>query len=95
MIRITAASLILALAAAPASAALLFGNAAEGKKIYETNCQGCHTASVFTRKDRRVNSIEGLMKQVGFCNHQLKRQLTKDQLDDLVKYLNDDYYHFP
>lgn len=84
------------LGAAPAIAdtALLPGNAEQGKKLHAANCTGCHDAAVYTRKNRRVNSIGGLVAQVQACNRQLKKGLSHDQMNDLIAYLNETYYKF-
>lgn len=80
--------------AAAADTALLPGNAAAGKKLHAANCVSCHDDKVYTRSPRRVNSVGGLIGQVEFCNQQLKKGLSKDQLNDLVAYLNETYYKF-
>jgi mono/diheme cytochrome c family protein len=80
--------------AAAADTALLPGNAASGKKLHAANCVGCHDDKVYTRSPRRVNSVGGLIGQVEFCNQQLKKGLSKDQLNDLIAYLNQTYYKF-
>jgi hypothetical protein len=95
MYRTITIGLLLLAAAAPANAEMLLGDAARGRTTYETNCQGCHDSSVFTRPDRRIHSLEGLIKQVEFCNTQLKRRLSDGDLNDIVKYLDDSFYHFP
>ncbi len=77
-----------------ADTALLPGDAAAGKKLHAANCVGCHDDKVYTRKPRRVNSVGGLVGQVEFCNQQLKKGLSKDQLNDLIVYLNETYYKF-
>jgi mono/diheme cytochrome c family protein len=91
---------LLALSALPiaptvaADTALLPGNATAGKKLHAANCVGCHDDKVYTRTPRRVNSVGGLVGQVEFCNQQLKKGLSKDQLNDLIAYLNEAYYKF-
>ncbi len=81
-------------ASVSAQAAALPGNAAEGKKLYDTSCTSCHNDSVYTRKDRHVTSLEGLEKQIAACGHMSGVTLGKTQVDDLVKYLNQTYYKF-
>jgi hypothetical protein len=95
MFRTFTIAVLLSMAAAPAVAEMLLGDAAHGKTLYEANCQGCHNSSVFTRPDHRIHSLEGLIKQVGFCNTQLKRRLSDSDENDIVKYLNESFYHFP
>lgn len=70
------------------------GDAASGKKLLEANCVSCHTDSVYKRKDRRITSLEALSDQVNNCDHQMKGDVTRDQIHDLVKYLNETYYKF-
>jgi len=76
-------------------AALLPGDAARGKQLHAARCTACHDSRVYTRPDRKVKSVEGLMGQVQMCNQQLGTRLEREQLNDLVKYLNDAYYRFP
>ncbi len=89
-------ALYLALSAttAPAGEAMLMGDAAKGKTLHDAKCTACHDSSPYTRKNRRVNSVEGLIGQVNRCNHQLTANLNEDQIDDIVKYLNDTFYKF-
>lgn len=88
----------LALALAPAARAadttLLPGNAAQGEKLHAAQCVGCHGTEVYTRNDRRVESAAGLVKQVEFCNQQLRKKLSREQINDLIAYLNETYYRF-
>lgn len=89
------AALTLAVVAAPAFAtALLPGDAARGQALHQAQCTGCHDSGVYTRPDRRVKSIEGLIGQVEFCNRNLGNRLTREQVNDLVQYLNQTYYKF-
>ncbi|MBI5612741.1 MAG: hypothetical protein HY942_06725 [Gammaproteobacteria bacterium] len=80
--------------AAQAENALLPGNAANGKALHAANCTGCHDSSVYIRKSRRVNSVEGLIGQVNGCNKQLSKNFNRDQINDLVLHLNESYYKF-
>jgi mono/diheme cytochrome c family protein len=84
-----------------ASALLLAGEAEEGAPVHEEYCVSCHKANfggdgsaVYSRDPRMVNSIEGLMGQVGRCNQMTNAGLSSDQIDDLVAYLNETYYKF-
>ena len=77
-----------------AGTAAASGDAAAGKKLHDANCAGCHDVRVYTRNERRVKSRDGLLRQIGTCEHALNRKFTQDQIDDLVKYLNETYYKF-
>jgi mono/diheme cytochrome c family protein len=73
---------------------MLLGDVAKGRKLHDTDCVKCHGSEVYTRKDHRVKSVEGLMGQVNMCNKNLSRSYSDAQLNDLVKYLNDTFYKF-
>jgi len=70
------------------------GDSANGKRLYDTNCVECHDSSVFTRKDRHVQSLDALQEQVANCTHMAKKQFSASETQDLLKYLNDQFYHF-
>jgi len=79
---------------------VLLGDSAKGKALHDKNCVACHAgqykdpSKIYTRPDRRVNSVEGLMKQVAFCNKQTGANLSDDEVNDIIKYLNDTFYKF-
>ncbi len=75
-------------AAAPAA------DAVQGKKVHDAYCTSCHTNSVYTRKDRQVTNMNALMQKVNVCGHQIDVSLSKEQISNLTKYLNDTYYKF-
>jgi mono/diheme cytochrome c family protein len=75
-------------------AASLPGDSAEGKRLYDANCMGCHDTSVFTRKDRLVQSLDALKKQVTSCSHMAEKEFSASEMQDLLKYLNDQFYDF-
>jgi mono/diheme cytochrome c family protein len=70
------------------------GDSADGKRLYDANCMGCHDTSVFTRKDRVVQSLDALKKQLVSCSHAAKKEFSASETQDLLKYLNDQFYHF-
>jgi cytochrome c2 len=84
----------LVLVAGSAQAALLPGDAAKGKALHDKQCVACHDSSVYTRADRRVKSPEGLIGQVNGCVRQVGLKLDRDQINDLVKHLDDSFYKF-
>ena len=84
-------SLVLLLAAAPATRAADAGN---GAKLVGEHCSGCHDDSIYTRKDRRVTSLDGLKKQVKRCELSLGLKWFDDEVNDVVDHLNRNYYKF-
>ena len=70
--------------------ALLAGEAEDGGPLHDQFCLGCHVSmfggdgsALYLRSERRVNSIEGLMGQVAFCNEQINVGLNEYEIDDL------------
>ncbi|HJL56017.1 MAG TPA: cytochrome c [Arenicellales bacterium] len=83
------------------AAALLLGEAEDGKPLHDNFCSACHVnmfggdgSSIYTRDTRRVQSIEGLMGQVAFCNQQTSAGLNEHEVDDIIAYLNETFYGF-
>jgi len=94
MKRILCASILMLLMPS-AYAASLPGDSANGKQLYDANCVECHDSSVFTRKDRHVQSLDALKEQVANCTHMAKKEFSASETQDLLKYLDDQFYHFP
>lgn len=78
------------LTAGPAAAA----DIQAGKKLHDQHCMQCHDSSVYTREDRRVNSLEGLHKQVRRCDQSLGLRWFDQDLENVVQYLNQTHYKF-
>jgi mono/diheme cytochrome c family protein len=77
-----------------AYAASLPGDSAEGKRLLDANCMECHQTDIYTRKDRHVQSLDALKAQVVGCTHMAKKEFSASEMQDLLKYLNDQFYHF-
>lgn len=91
--KITLSLSAMLLLAASAHAAVP-GDATEGKRLHDANCTACHDSSVYTRKDHKVGSLGGLGKQVENCTHMAQKEFTPAEKQDIVKYLNDQFYRF-
>jgi len=77
-----------------AHAAPLPGDSTEGKRLLDANCTKCHGTDIFTRKDRKVQSLDALKEQLVVCAHAAKKEFTASEMQDLLKYLNDEFYRF-
>lgn len=80
---------------------MLLGDAARGKKLHDANCVSCHQqryggngSGMYTRKDRKIATIEGLIGQVNGCNKNVNANFSNDDVNDVVNYLNTTYYKF-
>ena len=79
----------------PSSAyAELPGDSADGKRLHDADCMGCHDAGIYTRKDRLVRSLDALKKQLGGCSHMAKTEFSATETQNIIKYLNDQFYQF-
>jgi mono/diheme cytochrome c family protein len=77
-------------------------DAAKGKQLHDAHCTACHIGMtggdgsiLYTRKDRRVHDMQALQKQVKRCEIAQSLNLSDEDVDDLVTYLNSTYYKFP
>src|SRR6185437_1611893 len=85
---------ILVLTMSAADAASLPGDSANGMRLFNANCTGSHDTSVLTRPDRRVQSLDALKLHIAGCAHMANKQFSETETQDLLKYLNDQFYHF-
>lgn len=97
----TVAVCILAVAATLGTTAAVAADAAHGKKLHAANCISCHVnmtggdgSVLYTRSDRRVNSLAQLEAQVRRCESNLELKWFDDDIADVVEYLNQTYYKF-
>jgi mono/diheme cytochrome c family protein len=70
-------------------------DSAEGKRLHDANCMGCHDTGIYTRKDRLVQSLDALKKRLGDCSHMAKKEFSVNETQNIIKYLNDQFYQFP
>ena len=77
-----------------AHAASLPGDSANGKLLLDAHCMECHQTGVFTREDRKVQSLDALKEQLVGCTHMARQEFSASEMQDLLKYLNDQFYQF-
>lgn len=75
--------------------------ASADNKLYQANCISCHASmfdgkadEIFTRKDRKVKTVERLKARVQMCATNLNLQWFDEEVDDVTTYLNREFYHF-
>ena len=83
------AALLLPLAAAPLQASDF-----DAEHFHQQNCMGCHDTGVYTRSNRRVQTLPALEKQVRMCDANLGTKLFDDDVKALVRYMNTTWYQF-
>lgn len=82
---------LLGLAALPVRAA---GDADKGEKLHQS-CLGCHGTELYVPPKRRVKSLAALKKETARWADMYNPRFTRAEVDDLVAYLNRDFYRFP
>lgn len=100
MYRLTCIVMILGLFAVPAHAnPFAAGDAGTGKRMVQQHCIACHAASfggdgsgIYTREDRKVKTVKGLIGQIRNCNTNLGLKWFEDEELHVARYLNDTYY---
>ncbi len=72
-----------------------------GKTLHNANCQRCHKSimngkpdAIYVRKNRRINSYSALQNQVNRCEKNVGITWTQKQTDDVISYLNQQFYKF-
>ena len=55
---------------------------------------GCHDTSNYTRKDHLIRSLDALKEQLGDCSHMAKKEFSAIEAQNIIKYLNDQFYQF-
>ncbi len=66
----------------------------KGKQLHDANCVRCHDNGVYTRPDRRTQSMEALHAQVARCELTLDLQWFDEDRENVAAYLNDAFYGF-
>ena len=78
----------------PSAHAALPGDIADGKRLHDAKCLGCHDTGIYTRKDRTVGSLDALKQQLESCSHMAKKEFSPIETRNIIKYLNDQFYQF-
>ena len=65
-----------------------------GEKLHQSQCVQCHSDKVYTRKDRKVRTMEALDKQVQRCKENTGKLWFDTDTDAVVHFLNQQYYKF-
>ncbi|MDH5407764.1 MAG: cytochrome c [Gammaproteobacteria bacterium] len=83
-------------------ASVYSANIEQGKKLHSQSCTACHVSQMggdgsklYTRDNRRVTSLTALNQQVKRCNDNVGTGWFEDQINNVVHFLNTNYYKFP
>lgn len=81
------------------------GDAERGRELHRENCINCHASmkggiygedgtGIYVRENRRIHSLQALYKQVRRCKTSLGVSWPESQIEDVVTYLNQNFYKF-
>jgi cytochrome c2 len=76
-----------------ASPALAAGDAARGEILHK-DCEGCHGTELYVKPRAKAKTPSALKKEVERWNDRMNPKFTKQEIEDLVAYLNRDFYRF-
>ena len=72
-----------------------------GKELHDSNCTSCHISiqggdgtGIYTRENKRIETYPALIKQVNRCRDSLGMQWPENHINDVVEYLNTNFYKF-
>ena len=83
-----------ALAAWCLAPAAFAADPANGERLHES-CLQCHGTSAYLPPKRKVTSLSGLRKETARWADYYNPKFTKSEIEDLVAFLNRDFYKFP
>lgn len=69
------------------------GDAANGEKLHRS-CLQCHGTEAYAPPQRKVQSLEQLRRETGRWADHYNPRPTPQEIEDLVAYLNRDFYRF-
>jgi len=83
----------------------LAGDPERGRELHRENCIQCHASmqngiygadgtGIYIRDNRRIESLEALYNQVRRCKTSLGVPWPESQIEDVVTYLNQNFYKF-
>lgn len=89
------------LAIALTGLALILGDAAQaagdpvrGGKLHE-DCLGCHGTELYVPPRAKVKTLSALKKETQRWNDRMNPKFNAQEIDDIVAWLNRDFYKFP
>ena len=98
--RLLVASLFAATTLPASAAPFADAEMAAGEQMHAENCIECHVqrfggedgSAIYTRADRRVNTVAELAQQLTRCTTMLKLDLFPEDEENIAAYLNKHYY---
>ena len=76
------------------AAAWTAGDPVRGAILHE-DCLGCHGTELYVPPRAKVKTLAALKKETERWNDRMNPKFTKQEVEDLVAWLNRDFYKFP
>lgn len=76
------------------SLAFAAGDAAKGE-VQHRSCLQCHGAEVYVPPKRKIATLSALRKEVARWADYYNPRFSKAEIENVVAYLNRDFYRFP
>ena len=92
MRRIVAGIAVCALLGAPMSAGAA-GDPVKGGKLHE-DCLGCHGTELYVPPRAKVKTLAALKRETEKWNDRMNPKFTRQEIEDLVAWLNANFYKF-
>lgn len=89
-----ASALIACVAMSLAGPVLAVGDPVKGAKLHD-DCLGCHGTELYVPARAKVKTLAALKKETEKWNDRMNPKFTRQEIEDLVAYLNRDFYKFP
>jgi len=70
------------------------GDPARGAKLHD-DCLGCHGTELYVPPRAKVKTLSALKKETEKWNDRMNPKFTKQEIEDLVSWLNATFYKFP
>lgn len=84
------AAMVLMATAEPATAA---GDPERGAKLHQ-DCLGCHGIELYMPPRAKIKALAVLQREVERWNDRMNPKFTRQEVEDLVAWLNRDFYRF-
>lgn len=65
-----------------------------GQLLYENQCHSCHESVVHVRQDHKARNMADIQYWVGRWSQEVGTKWSADEIDAVVQYLNDTFYHY-
>ena len=66
-----------------------------GEMLYENHCMQCHIQEIHWREKKRAIDKKSLIDQVDRWQRAAELAWSKQDIEEVSRYLNDKYYHYP